>query len=800
MKLTGVMMSLCKRLFTFPFCFFLVFFIHNQTYCQNYIFAQLNGSPMNTTGWNLQGDAHVTNVTGSGYSELLLCSAFGNLSGAAFYNQPINLSMCKKWTAEFDFRMNDGTGADGLAFCFLDVPPVGFVNGGGLGIPDAANGLKVCFDTWNNCIPFDANTVHQNMPKIELRWGKGYNDDSNPNNVIGGECLDYMPTRDNSDGKLSFIRSPDYNHAKITYDSGTINVYVNDTMYLTGFQTFNFTGYLGFTASTGGYWDNHSIKNVIIYTQMPPSFAGPDQSFCPHDTIQIGGAPTPSYVYSWYPSSGLIDSTSSAPRIHVPNDSITSIYYKYFVKTSFSYNPGCASTDSVILRVYPNPAVQFITPEICLTDAIAQFYDSTYTGDSTTLPFSYNWNFGDQNASPGNPNSSSVQNPTHHYSAASNYNLTLAVTNIEGCTASASKIFTVNGAIPLAAFSVNKLPVMCSNEPISITNESSVDFGSITKLQIYWGDSAAVSYTDEQPFPGKVYSHSYPNPVSATPGNYTVRMISSSGITCENELDQLISIQPSPHTQFNAVPSFCDYDSPVVIMQATELTGLPGSFSFSGKAISPDGVFSPQQAGPGEHILLYEYIATNGCTDTAYQTITVIAPPNVNAGNDTAVVVNQPLQLHAVTSGTSDNSFLWSPSTNLNDPNISNPIAMFGSTVDSVRYYVKATDTMGCYGEASVLVKVFKTSPNIFVPNAFTPGTATNNIFRPIPVGISSIQYFRIYNRWGQLVFNTSRMGDGWDGTVAGKPQSMDSYVWMVQGTTYTGAIISRKGTMTLIR
>ncbi len=496
----------------------------------------------------------------------------------------------------------------------------------------------------------------------------------------------------------------------------------------------------------------------------------------------------------------MIDSTSSAPRIHVPNDSIKSIYYKYFVKTSFNYNPGCASTDSVILRVYPNPAVQFNTPEICLTDAIAQFYDSTYTGDSTTLPFSYNWNFGDQNASPGNPNSSNIQNPTHHYSAASNYNLTLAVTNSEGCTASATKIFTVNGAVPLAAFSVNKIPVMCSNEPISITNESSVDFGSITKLQIYWGDSAAVSYTDEQPFPGKVYSHNYPNPVTATPVNYTVRMISSSGITCDNELDQQISIQPSPHAQFNAVPSFCDYDSPVVIMQATELTGLPGSFSFSGKAVTSDGIFSPQQAGPGEHTLLYEYIATNGCTDTAYQTVTVIAPPNVNAGNDTAVVVNQPLQLHAVTSDISDNSFLWSPSMNLNDPNISNPIAMFGSTVDSVRYYVKATDTMGCYGEASVLVKVFKTSPNIFVPNAFTPGTATNNIFRPIPVGISSIQYFRIYNRWGQLVFNTSRMGDGWDGTVAGKPQSMDSYVWMVQGTTYTGAIISRKGTMTLIR
>jgi gliding motility-associated-like protein len=67
-------------------------------------------------------------------------------------------------------------------------------------------------------------------------------------------------------------------------------------------------------------------------------------------------------------------------------------------------------------------------------------------------------------------------------------------------------------------------------------------------------------------------------------------------------------------------------------------------------------------------------------------------------------------------------------------------------------------------------------------------------------VGISSIQFFRIFNRWGQLVYTTSRIGDGWDGIFKGKPQETASYVWMVQGTTYEGKSIFRKGTMTLIR
>lgn len=78
--------------------------------CQNYIFAQLTGTPMNTSGWNLAGDAHVANVIGSADSELVICRAALENSGAAFFGQPINLSICNKWIAEFDFRMYDGTG------------------------------------------------------------------------------------------------------------------------------------------------------------------------------------------------------------------------------------------------------------------------------------------------------------------------------------------------------------------------------------------------------------------------------------------------------------------------------------------------------------------------------------------------------------------------------------------------------------------------------------------------------------------------------------------------------------------
>jgi len=786
---------LCKYLF----CFGLFLCLDQTGYTQTYVFAQLNGSPLNTSGWNITGDARVRNVTGTGNSELLLCPAEQNSNGAVFFSQPINLSRCVSWIAEFDFRMYDGTGADGIAFCFLDVPPTGFVRGGGLGIPDNANGLKVCFDTWNNCIPFDTGTVHYDMPKIEIRWGVGYDDDSDPNNIIYGECRQ-GPTRDNSDGKLSYIRSPNYNHAKISYDSGLIKVYVNDTLYLQANNQFNFTGYMGITASTGGYTDNHSIKNLIIYTQMPPSVPGQARSFCPYDTVSLGGPSNPGYGYAWSPATGLNDTTLASPLLHLSNDSANAQSHTYYIRTSFLSRPGCSSLDSVTVTVYPNPKVNFVMPEICLTDAIAQFYDSSYTSDNASLPFTYQWNFGDPNAGPGNSNSSTGQNPAHHYSAAAHYNVGLAVTNSLGCADSASKVFTVNGAVPRAVFEVSNPGSLCSNRTVQITNSSTVDFGSIIRVEISWGDTVGNSYVDSFPYPGKTYSHQYPDPVTAQAATYELSMISSSGISCRNEIDQQITVQPSPHVLFSAISAVCDYAPPLTISQATELTGMNGSFSYSGRGISDAGLLNPAQAGPGIDTLQYTYAGTDGCRDSAVQTILVIAPPKVFAGDDTAVVINQPLQLQGQSSDSAGDTFLWSPSFGLNDSTISNPTALLGPGTDSIRYVLTVMDTAGCLGEASIEIKVFKTLPDIFVPNAFTPAKDIDNIFRPIPVGISSLRYFRIYNRVGQLVYSTTRLGDGWNGMLDGKLQDTGTYVWMVEGTSYLGKVISKKGTMVLIR
>jgi gliding motility-associated-like protein len=118
-----------------------------------------------------------------------------------------------------------------------------------------------------------------------------------------------------------------------------------------------------------------------------------------------------------------------------------------------------------------------------------------------------------------------------------------------------------------------------------------------------------------------------------------------------------------------------------------------------------------------------------------------------------------------------------------------------------VRYKLVVTDGANCSDSAFVIVRVYKVKPTIFVPTAFTPNDdGLNDTVYPICVGIKKINYFSIYNRWGELVFTTTQDRHGWDGKIAGKPQGSAVFVWMVSAIDYLGVPVFLKGTVALIR
>jgi gliding motility-associated-like protein len=104
----------------------------------------------------------------------------------------------------------------------------------------------------------------------------------------------------------------------------------------------------------------------------------------------------------------------------------------------------------------------------------------------------------------------------------------------------------------------------------------------------------------------------------------------------------------------------------------------------------------------------------------------------------------------------------------------------------------KAVDSINIYVDPATIFAV---------PNAFSPGsTGPNNILRILRKGAAVLNYFRIYNRWGNLVFEATNIDAGWDGTYKGKPQAMDVFVYDIQAVTLDGVLFNKKGNVTLIR
>jgi gliding motility-associated-like protein len=162
------------------------------------------------------------------------------------------------------------------------------------------------------------------------------------------------------------------------------------------------------------------------------------------------------------------------------------------------------------------------------------------------------------------------------------------------------------------------------------------------------------------------------------------------------------------------------------------------------------------------------------------------------------VAINQPLQLKVIeTSIAGVTQYTWSPGSFLNDAGSSVPIAVLPY---DMHYIVTGTTPEGCEGTDDILIKVYK-GPEIYVPTGFTPNNdGLNDLLKVIPVGIKEFRYFRIYNRWGQMVFSTPDPSKGWDGKINGVDQPTGTFVWMAEAVDYKGNLINRKGVVTIIR
>ena len=238
-------------------------------------------------------------------------------------------------------------------------------------------------------------------------------------------------------------------------------------------------------------------------------------------------------------------------------------------------------------------------------------------------------------------------------------------------------------------------------------------------------------------------------------------------------------------------PAFCitSGDSAVLVVQPiNKIQWYKGNSAISGATFTN---YKVPQSG-FYHALL---INDKGCRiNTPEKEIIIEIPrPGITYPVQNAVI-DYPIPLQARTFGI---SALWKPPTYLDNPLSFTP--RFSGPLEKL-YTIDITTRGGCTTVDTQLVKVFK-EIKFYVPTAFTPNKdGLNDYLKPTMAGIKEFRYFRIYHRWGQLLFDLNINPRGWDGTIKGIAQPTQVVVWMAEGIGYDNNVYRQKGTCVLIR
>jgi gliding motility-associated-like protein len=520
-------------------------------------------------------------------------------------------------------------------------------------------------------------------------------------------------------------------------------------------------------------------KDIIIYA-LPVANFTVGLIACENKTLTFSDGSTSSddkiikWIWDFGDKSPVVEKDSAIPFSYTYKSSGT-----YLVKLKVLNQNGCESLlfeKSILIN--PSPIVNFIVPEVCIKDSFAQFTDSTKISDGSEL--SYLWNFGNAAAAPGT-NTSTLKNPTHRYTLAGNYQVTLTVTSKAGCVTSMVKTFTVNGATPIAGFEILNPSSLCSNREVVFRNTSTVDFGVVGKVEWFfdYNNAPGTKIVDENPLSGKEYRFSYP--VFSSPGikQIKVRMLAYSGGSCADEEIQTITLLAAPTVSFTALTNVCQEVAPFLITQANEISGQIGTGTFSGTGVSSTGIFNPGQAGVGTHTLKFVFTAPNGCADSLTRTITVMPTPLVNAGRDTLILEGGETRLNATASG-SNISYKWFPSTGLSRDDIPDPVA---SPTEDVIYTLTVTSDQGCAAMDNIRIKVLK-QPE--VPSAFSPNNdGVNDLWNVKYLESYVNASVKVFSRYGGIVYQSNKgYSMPWNGQFNGIDLPIGTYYYIIDPKT----------------
>jgi gliding motility-associated-like protein len=342
---------------------------------------------------------------------------------------------------------------------------------------------------------------------------------------------------------------------------------------------------------------------------------------------------------------------------------------------------------------------------------------------------------------------------------------------------------------------IKPIEVKLNNTPsILISNPNPVCFpGTIdlTQAKIVAGSTIALTYTYWKDKNATI-PISTPQAIDST-GTYYIKGLNTAG--CTSIMPVTAFIGTKPKLVLNN-PSGC---AAVNLTQSSVTSGsdLNLTFSYWNDAAATSALLTPNQiATSGTYFIKASNAA--GCFTISPVKVQVFALPVLRINNPAPVVF--PATINLTTSFIANDSLTYTYWKNIAATN-----ALDGADAvnKSGTYYIKATSKAGC---TTILPVVVLINPppiiNITAPNVFTPNAdGTNDYFKMSFIGALQVSYLKIYNRYGQQVFETKQLSDYWDGTFNGSKIPAGTYYWVLEGAdSYRKERVVKSGSITLIR
>ncbi|HSC36680.1 MAG TPA: PKD domain-containing protein, partial [Chitinophagaceae bacterium] len=441
----------------------------------------------------------------------------------------------------------------------------------------------------------------------------------------------------------------------------------------------------------------------------------------------------------------------------------------YPVELTVTTLNGCKSTSSQVtnIKVAVSPQVSIRGDSSACAPATLNFSGASVVPDTSAL--SWQWNF-------GNGTTAAQQNPgPAQYQQAGNYPVVMNVTNSSGCVTTVTKPVFIH---PVPLVNAGNDAVMCEKKTTQL---------HATGADTYtWSPSASLSCGN------------CATTLAAPDSNTLYRLHGETVFGCKADDSVLIRVKHPFNMKVGKGDTLCTGEVFQLVAGNAEMydwtpsTGLDNNHT--GTVL----------AKPGQ-TTTYQVIGHDsaGCFyDTGYIKLVVYAFPTIDAGTDKTIPVGSATGIKLKVSE-DVNYIRWQPTTGLSCSNCTDPVV---NPKQTTTYQITVMNQGGCVNKDEVSIFVVCNSGNVFLPNTFTPnGDGNNDVFYPRGTGLYTIRSMRIFNRWGEPVYEAVNFlandaTKGWTGKYKNTQAPNDVYVYFVEVVCENNAILTYSGNVALVR